>query len=134
MKAVFADTYFYLALLSRDAAARAKAEEVAARTRVPTVTSSFVLMEVGNALSSPAHRQSYLALVRLLASNPHATVVPASQELFDRGQSLFAARPDKEWSLTDCTSFIIMKDRGINEALTADHRFEQAGFVALLKP
>jgi predicted nucleic acid-binding protein len=134
MKAVFADTYFYLALLSRDAAARAKAEEVAGRTRVPTVTSSFVLMEVANALSAPAHRQSYLTLVRLLNSSPHVTVVPASQELFDRGHSLFAARPDKEWSLTDCTSFIIMQDRAIDEALPADHHFEQAGFVALLKP
>jgi hypothetical protein len=51
----------------------------------------------------------------------------------DRGLALYAARPDKEWSLTDCVSFLVMQDHGVTEALTADHHFEQAGFVALLK-
>ena len=46
---------------------------------------------------------------------------------------LFAERPDKDWSLTDCISFVVMQEQGICEALTADHHFEQAGFVALLK-
>lgn len=110
MKAVFADTFFYLALLSRDAAARAKAEEVAARTHSHTVTSGFVLTEVANALSAPAHRQSCLALARLLTASAHVSVLPVSQELFERGQSSYAARPDKEWSLTDCTSFVICRN------------------------
>jgi uncharacterized protein len=42
------------------------------------------------------------------------------------------SRRDKEWSLTDCISFVVMKERGLTEALTADHHFEQAGFKALL--
>ena len=46
---------------------------------------------------------------------------------------MFAARPDKDWSLTDCISFVVMQERNIQDALTADHHFEQAGFVALLK-
>ena len=46
---------------------------------------------------------------------------------------LFAKRPDKEWSLTDCISFIVMQEYGLTEALTADHHFEQAGFTILLK-
>jgi predicted nucleic acid-binding protein len=51
----------------------------------------------------------------------------------ERGLDLYDARPDKEWSLTDCISFIVMQDHGTYEALTGDHHFEQAGFVALLK-
>jgi len=46
---------------------------------------------------------------------------------------MYQRRPDKNWSLTDCISFVVMQDHGITEALTGDHHFEQAGFVALLK-
>jgi predicted nucleic acid-binding protein len=42
-------------------------------------------------------------------------------------------RPDKEWSLTDCILFVVMEQRGLREALTGDHHFEPAGFVALLQ-
>jgi predicted nucleic acid-binding protein len=59
--------------------------------------------------------------------------VPATSELTDAGLSLHAARPDKEWSLTGCISFIIMTDRGIQRALAHDYHFEQAGFEALLR-
>lgn len=60
-------------------------------------------------------------------------VVPGSDAWFDRGVSRYQQRTDKSWSLTDCISFVLMEERGIREALTGDHRFEQAGFVALLK-
>lgn len=60
------------------------------------------------------------------------TVLPASNELFQRGINLYNARPDKEWSLTDCISFVAIQDHGVTEALTPDRHVEQAGFVALL--
>jgi hypothetical protein len=50
-----------------------------------------------------------------------------------KGVQLYAQRPDKEWSLTDCISFVVMTQEGIFDALTGDRHFEQAGFVALLK-
>ena len=50
-----------------------------------------------------------------------------------RGVDFFEQRSDKEWSLTDCLSFLVMRDEGITQALTGDHHFEQAGFTALLK-
>ena len=50
----------------------------------------------------------------------------------ERGLELFGARPDKDWSLTDCISFAVMRERELTEALTADGNFTQAGFVALL--
>ncbi len=60
-------------------------------------------------------------------------IVPASRELFQRGVELFTQRPDKDWSLTDCTSYVVMKEQDIEDALTTDHHFEQAGFTVLLK-
>ena len=54
-------------------------------------------------------------------------------DTFARGFDLYARRPDKSWSLTDCISFVVMTDRGLTEALTGDHHFEQAGFRALLR-
>jgi predicted nucleic acid-binding protein len=133
VKEVFADTFFYLALLSRESTARARAEEVAAALRVPRVTTAFVLIEVANALSGRAHRHAYVSLARRLSGSRTTTVIPATDELLARGQSLYADRPDKDWSLTDCVSFVVMQDRGITEALTGDHHFEQAGFVPLLR-
>ena len=57
----------------------------------------------------------------------------SSPELFASGSDLYAQRLDKDWSLTDCISFVVMRERGIAEALTADHHFEQAGFTILLR-
>jgi predicted nucleic acid-binding protein len=59
-------------------------------------------------------------------------VVAASNSNFQLGSDLYNNRPDKAWSLTDCISFVVMQEHGISEALTGDHHFEQAGFVALL--
>jgi predicted nucleic acid-binding protein len=56
-----------------------------------------------------------------------------SSALLDQALELYHERDDKQWTLTDCTSFIIMRERSITEALTGDHHFEQAGFTALLK-
>ena len=56
-----------------------------------------------------------------------------SQELFDRGVALYGERADKEWSVTDCISFLVMHDFRVTEALTTDHHYAQAGFVVLLK-
>jgi predicted nucleic acid-binding protein len=46
---------------------------------------------------------------------------------------LYVNRPDKQWSLTDCISFVVMEREGIADALTGDKHFEQAGFNVLLK-
>jgi len=68
-----------------------------------------------------------------LQNDPEVTIVPASADLWQRGVTLFAGRPDKDWSLTDCISFVVMQERGLTAALTADRHFEHAGFVALLR-
>ncbi|HET6574633.1 MAG TPA: hypothetical protein VFG68_13580 [Fimbriiglobus sp.] len=67
-----------------------------------------------------------------LAADPSTQIVPASDDLFTAGLDLYGRRPDKQWSLTDCVSFVVMGREGIAEALTGDHDFEQAGFTARL--
>jgi predicted nucleic acid-binding protein len=132
MDAVFADTFYFLALLNDGDAAHAKAVQVGATAR-PLVTTAWVLTEVGDAFSSPQNRPAFLELLGMLDGSPDARIVGPTQELFDRGVDLFRQRPDKEWSLTDCISFVAMGDEEIADALTGDHHFEQAGFQALLK-
>src|SRR5205814_1012964 len=97
------------------------------------VTTTWVLTELADGLAATPDRHLFRVIHADLEQEPRTTVLPPSQELFDRGVKLFNARPDKKWSLTDCISFVVMEERGIHEALTADHHFEQAGFVALLK-
>lgn len=133
MRKLFADTYFYIAILSREDRQRKPVEAIARTLRARTITSDWVLVEVANALADPSTRSLYTALAANLRSNPLVEVLPVDSELQRRGEELYGARPDKGWSLTDCISFVIMNDQQITEALTADHYFEQAGFVALLK-
>ena len=132
MRIVFADTSFYVAALSPRDVNHARAEAVGRGFRGRVVTTEYVLLEVATFFCEAAHRAVFFGLLQTLQKDPEVTIVPASADLWQRGVALFAARPDKDWSLTDCISFVVMQERGITDALTADHHFEQAGFVALL--
>lgn len=99
----------------------------------PIVTSDFVLIELGNALSRGDRHQSYGMIIENLKQSGKARLVPFSRDYFERGISLMISRIDKDWSLIDCTSFEITRDLDLEEALTTDKHFEQAGFHALLR-
>ena len=133
MKQVFVDTSYYIALFSPSDCHHAKAIELARSLKHRSVVTEFVLLEFGNVSSSGKARDVFLDLLRRLRNDPNTILVPAARELFDRGCELFARRPDKEWSLTDCTSFIVMDQYGLTDVFTSDHHFEQAGFNVLLK-
>jgi predicted nucleic acid-binding protein len=128
----FADSCYYLALLNRRDECHEKAEALAGSIEGRSVTTGWVLTEVADALSHRAHRRHVVELVEALRADPDCEIVPPSAELLGRGWRLYVRRPDKDWSLTDCVSFVVMRDEGITEALTADHHFEQAGFTILL--
>jgi uncharacterized protein len=131
VNAVFADTFFYQALLdSRDPAhERALAQSRAKRT---ILTSEFVLLELGNACARAEDHADFLALLDGIRASPRTRIIPLGPRLMQRGLDLFAGRSDKNWSLTDCISFVVMQDEGLTEALTGDNHFEQAGFKVLL--
>lgn len=133
MNRVFADTFYFLALLNAGDKAHARALAYTASFQGEIVTTAWVLTELGDAMSDPANRMEFVSTFKDLEADPQVRIVAADSILFQDGVKLFAARPDKEWSLTDCISFVIMTREGIAEALTGDHHFEQAGFIACLK-
>ena len=131
--AIFVDTVYWLALINPADRWRSAALERAASIAEPLVTTEAVLTEIADALCRPDHRRWAVEAIRSIREDDAIVVAPGSAELFERGYALYAERPDKSWSLTDCMSFVVMRDRGIDRALTADLHFVQAGFRALLR-
>ncbi len=132
MSCVFADTSFYQAFFNRQDEWHNVAAEVLQRLQATIVTTDYVLIELGALMSRGTARTSFIRFVKHVRTDPFVDVRTATPELLDAGLRLFESRPDKEWSLTDCISFALMEERGISEALTCDHHFEQAGFRLLL--
>lgn len=97
------------------------------------VTTEWILVELADAMSKPIFRSAAVNLISRLRNDHQFDVIPTGAALSAAGLKLYAARPDKEWSLTDCISFEVMATRGLTEALTADRHFEQAGFRAIFK-
>jgi predicted nucleic acid-binding protein len=91
-----------------------------------------VLIEIGNALSKVRWRALGFATIQDLRTDPDITVVSVDTSLLDRAVTLYGARLDKEWSLTDCISFVVIQERGLIQALTTDHHFGQVGIENLL--
>ncbi len=133
MSLVFADTFYFLAVLNRRDPAHEDALAFYGNPLFDFVTTEWVLTEVADATASPAMRAGFKRLFDILGRDTHVRIVEANHDLFHRGLMLYFDRPDKKWSLTDCLSFTVMQDEGLTEALTGDHDFEQAGFTALLR-
>jgi uncharacterized protein len=132
VKRVFADSNYFLALLNNRDELHPRATEITPSVSGCLLTTTWILSEVLDALCKLAHRKLAADFVRDLRSDPDVIIFPATQELFDAGFELFSKRIDKEWSLTDCISFVVMEQNKLHEALSADHHFQQAGFKLLL--
>ena len=130
---IFADTFYYIALLSPSDEAHERANEFTRGYRGRMVTTEWVLTELADGLAVTSTRMRCAAFIDWLRQDLDVRIVPAGPDLFDGGLSLYRSRADKNWSLTDCISFVVMGREGIAEALTGDHHFEQAGFKARLR-
>jgi len=99
------------------------------------VTTNYVIAELVALLASPLRfsREKVIAFIDNLRKADHIRILHVDRDLDEKAWSLLKERRDKEWSLVDAASFVIMRDRGISSALTSDHHFEQAGFRCLLK-
>jgi predicted nucleic acid-binding protein len=134
-RAVFVDSAAWIALLHSGDGLHPRAVEVYRRLiaggRTP-LTASLVLVEVASAFAARAHRRLALELADRYRETRIGELVWVDEDLYRRGRHLYRERSDKDWSLVDCVSFLVMRERGIAEAFTSDHHFEQAGFTKLL--
>ena len=133
MNVAFVDASYYLALANGDDEHHAKALSFEMAYRGKLVTTAYVLVEVLDALTNGNLRNLAVEIYHAVLEDADTVLIPASSELLARGVALFKDRPDKQWGITDCISFVVMKEHGITEALSADHHFEQAGFKELLR-
>lgn len=131
MNACFADTFFYIAMLDKHDQHHQRVNDFIRDFDGFYVTTRWVLAEVANALSDTPRRAAASLLIHRLIDDPSTLIVKSSDLLFEQGMRLYTGRPDKGWSLTDCISFVVMWEHRMNEALTGDRHFQQAGFAPL---
>ena len=133
---VLLDTAYAIALSSRTNQFHSKAVQIAKQLRrdgTKLVTTRAVLLEIGNALAGQRFRSAAIKLLEALDADPNVGIVPLTESLYAQALTLYRERPDKEWGLVDCISFVIMRERKIQDALTTDAHFQQAGYKALLR-
>jgi predicted nucleic acid-binding protein len=129
---LFLDTAFIQAQLNRADQHHAASMRLSPRLRTAEIwTTEAVLTEVANALAS-SQRAGVARFISNLYRTPNSRIVTVDASLFQRARELYESRPDKQWGMTDCISFVVMREQDLSDALTADHHFTQAGFVALL--
>lgn len=134
-RTVFLDTSFVIALENKDDAHHARAKSLDDELLKEDAILMFhwgILIEIADGFARLARRPRGLHLLAKLTGEEGYRLVPIAEKLLQEGLDLYRARSDKEWSLTDCISFELMKREGVTEALTADIHFRQAGFQTLL--
>jgi predicted nucleic acid-binding protein len=130
---VFVDTGYLLALERRTDENHRRALEHWRSLRgqgLPRlVTSTYVFDEVVTYLNSRGLHTSAVKMGKRLLESSSVELVRVGDDIFHAAFGLFEERPDKRYSLTDCVSFVLMRERGISVALAFDRHFEQEGFV-----
>lgn len=128
---LFLDTSFVIALINeRDQYHGIALDSISQYDRHPFVTTDAVLPEIGNALSR-RYKTAAIQVIQEFMSTDNVEVLHLSAELFVQAFDLYCTYQDKEWGLVDCVSFVVMQDLNIQEVLTFDHHFVQAGFRQL---
>ena len=129
------DTVFVQALLTQRDQYNDQARALLPRVREARKVwvTEAVLVEVGNALAA-FDREAATRFIQRCYRTPNIRVVTVDRPLLEEALGLYAERPDKTWGLTDCISFVVMRQRKLTAAVTADEHFVQAGFRRLMDP
>ena len=134
MKFIFADTFYWTALLNPKDHYHAIVKNYSRQLKSTIlVTSDEVITEFLNFFSTyhPLMRQGAVQRAKEILNNDSIQVIPSNHNRLLAGIELYQKRPDKEYSLTDCISMLIMKELEIQEILTHDKHFTQEGFTIL---
>ena len=130
---VFMDTFGLIAWINTRDAAHQPVKAYLEAYAGSIVTTEWVLLEFADAFSLSSVKPYAIEAIKRIHRLPMFLVVGFDAAVYQAGFDLYVSRSDKDWSLTDCISFAVMSARGLSEALTADHHFEQAGFRAVFK-
>lgn len=130
---ILVDTGYFIGYANQQDGLRGRVLAWNAVLQEKLLVTEYVLWETLNQLSSPKMRGRGHAIADVVRTRPAYEFIPASPALWERGLQFHRQHADKAWSLTDCISFQVMLDRGIQRALSHDHHFTQAGFDALLR-
>jgi predicted nucleic acid-binding protein len=136
MSIVFADTGYWIALVNPNDQLHEKAKNVSESIgRFRIVTSEMVLTELLNYFAKHGQhlRNAAVESIQEMRANANVDGVPMTSAQFRDAMKLYSEIQDKEWSITDCSSRLIMQEKGLREALAYDKHFQQMGFRALLR-
>ena len=130
MQAYLVDTWYLIAALAPDDQHHLNAERIARRLQgVALVSHDAVFHELLAYFCEDGRRMRQLAVDSVRRFRRGSLVLESNRDLFDRALVLYESRADKEYSLVDCMSMVVMRDRGITHVLTNDHHFSQEGFT-----
>ena len=133
-KSVFLDTAYIMALIRQNDKHHSLAIEISKQIKaekIQLITTEAILIEAAGFLAKVKFRNKYSITVNEIRKN--VLVEKIIDESLHLAWSMYEKMFDKEWSLTDCYSFVAMKKYDLKQALTTDKHFEQAGFERLLK-
>ena len=134
MRFIFADTNYWIALVNPRDQIHGKAVSVTQQlSSVRLLTTEMVLVELLNSFADTPFRRAVSTMVQRLRLDPNLTIVSQTSEQFESALHRYRQASDKKWSLTDCASFQAMEEKRVQEALTCDKHFAQAGFDILLR-
>lgn len=125
---VFVDTSFVIALINDRDQYYEQAKAVSHKFETAfLITTDAVLLEIGNALAKD-YRAEAIEIIKVLRHSKKVEVRAIDETLLEKGLEIYEMYKDKTWGLVDCISFVVMRDEEVNEVLTFDNDFIQAGF------
>ena len=131
----FADTFYWIALLHRRDQwhARVTAFSQTLTDADSLVTTDAVLLEFLAVMSAAGTSLRHEAATHVddMSEDPSVRMIEMTPTQFLEGLALYKARPDKEYSLTDCISMEVLRHEHLADVLTNDHHFTQEGFRIL---
>jgi uncharacterized protein len=130
---IFIDTLFIVALINQRDQYHDQAVKLADRYEGhPLLITDAVLLEIGNTLAR-AYKREAIAIIEQILSSEEVQIAHLTPALFEQAFTVYGSHQDKDWSLVDCISFVVMRNAGATQVLTFDRHFVQAGFEVLMR-
>lgn len=133
---VFVDTFAWVAAINKSDnyhKISLKTIEYLIKKKIKLITTNYVIIETINALSKVEFRKAVIEFIKKLEASPSIEIIKITDETYNNAWILYQKRIDKDWGITDCTSFEVMRMFNIKKAFTYDRHFEQAGYSLVLK-